>query len=82
MAKIKKVASYCKVTPIGRRRLDPYTSQLVQLGENYILDSDKAQMLSDMGEVEIIEENVTPPWAIPVVKDKVIEKETEVKAKA
>lgn len=90
MAKAKRVVTYCKVTPIGRRRLDPYNNVFVQLGDPYVLDSAKAQMLADLGEVEILEENITPPWAVKPepapapapVKEKIIEKETEVKAKA
>lgn len=85
MAKAKRIVTYCKVTPIGRRRLDPYNGVFVQLGDPYILDSDKAQMLTDLGEVKILEENVTPPWAIltaPVAKEKAVEKEAEVKTKA
>jgi hypothetical protein len=63
MAKKPVEVSWTRVAPIGRRRLNPYTGEFVQIGEPYILDSKKAEMLSDMGEVEIIEEDIVPPWA-------------------
>lgn len=64
MAK-KPPISFCKVTPIGRRRLDPYNSVFVAPGDYYILDSAKADTLAGMGEIEIIQEDVVPPWSIP-----------------
>ena len=73
MAKKPVAAAYCQVTPLGRRRLDPYNGVFIAPGDPYILDSKKAEMLSDMGEVEILKEDVTPPWvkpAAPVSKDK------------
>lgn len=63
MARKPVAVSWTKVAPIGRRRLNPYTGEFMQIGDPYILDSNKAYMLSDMGEVEILEEDVTPPWA-------------------
>jgi hypothetical protein len=63
MAKKPVEVSWTKVAPIGRRRLNPYTGEFVQIGEPYILDSKKADMLSEMGEVEILEEDIVPPWA-------------------
>lgn len=62
MAKKPSAATYCEVTPIGRRRLDPYKGVFVAVGDPYILDSAKAEMLSAMGEVEILREDITPPW--------------------
>lgn len=59
-----RVITYCEVTPIGRRRLDPYNGVFVAPGDSYILDSAKAATLSDMGEIEILKEDVTPPWAV------------------
>jgi hypothetical protein len=63
MAKKPVAVSWTKVAPIGRRRLNPYTGEFVQVGDPYILDSNKADMLAGMGEVEILEEDVVPPWA-------------------
>lgn len=70
MAKSARMASptvYHKVTPIGRRRLDPYNSVFVAVGDSYIIDSNLANALADMGEVEILEENVTPAWDVAAV---------------
>lgn len=66
MAKAAKKAeevSWCEVAPLGRRRLDPYNSRYVGLDSTYILDSKKAQALADMGEIEIVAEDVPSPWA-------------------
>lgn len=63
MAKKPVAATWCEVTPLGRRRLDPYSGAFIAPGEKYILDSKKAEMLSDMGEVEILKEDIVPPWA-------------------
>lgn len=63
-AKTAEVTTYCKMTPIGRRRLDPYNSIYVNLEEFYVVDSNFAQYLSDMGEAEIVEEGVAPPWEV------------------
>lgn len=63
MAKKLTVITYCKVAAIGRRRLNPYTGEFMQIGDPYFLDSKKAEALSDMGEVEILEENIADPWA-------------------
>jgi hypothetical protein len=62
MAKKNREITFTKVAAIGRRRLNPYTGEFMQIDEPYVLDSDKADMLSAMGEVKIIEENVVPPW--------------------
>ena len=64
-AKTAEVMTYCKVKPIGRRRLDPYNSMYVGVEEDYIVDANFAQFLADMGEAEILEEGVTPPWEAP-----------------
>jgi hypothetical protein len=63
MAKKPVAASFTEVTPLGRRRLDPYTGVFVAPGDKYVLDSNKANMLAEMGEVEIIKEDIVPPWA-------------------
>jgi hypothetical protein len=63
MAKKPTTATFCEVTPLGRRRLDPYNGIFVAPGDKYILDSNKADALAAMGEVEIVKEDVVPPWA-------------------
>lgn len=65
-----------EVTPIERRRLDPYNGVFVQLGETYVLDAKKAEFLAGLGEVEIVNENVPFPGS---VKE---EAEPKVKAEA
>ena len=64
-AAVREAATFCEVKPLYRRRLDPYNSEFVPVGVSYCLDSNKAKMLSDMGEVEIVAENITPPWVEP-----------------
>lgn len=63
MAKKPVATTYCLVTPVGRRRLNPYTGEFVQIGDKYHLDAKKAETLAAMGEVEIIEEDIADPWA-------------------
>lgn len=61
----KKVeTTFCEVTPIGRRRIDPYSGRSVALGETYVIDSNKADFLAGLGEVEILKEDVPAPWAV------------------
>lgn len=59
MAKPAKKVEMVWVTPLGRKRLDPYNGVWVSLGEKYQLDEKKAEMLAAMGEVEILEEEVS-----------------------
>ncbi len=66
MARKPVTVTWTKVAALGRRRLNPYTGEFMQIGDPYILDANKAYMLADMGEVEILEEDVTPPWAVKV----------------
>ena len=81
MAKVKRPVAMVKVTPIGRKRLDPYNSVFVNIGDTYLLDENKAEMLAAMGEVEIVEEAVEPA-PTPVVETKNGQEVKEVKAKA
>jgi hypothetical protein len=64
-ARTGEITTFCKVTPLHRRRLDPYNSVYLGVGEEYIVDANYAKFLVDMDEAEILEEGVTPPWEAP-----------------
>jgi hypothetical protein len=82
MAKSKttEAMTYCKVKPLHRRRLDPYNSVYVGVDEDYIVDANFAEFLVDMGEAEILEEGVTPPWEPPPPPPEALVAKTEVKS--
>lgn len=65
MAEEKKTVEFHEVTPIGRRKMDPYSGVFVAPGDTLILDAASARMFEEMGEVEIVTKNVTPPWVEP-----------------
>lgn len=66
MAEEKKVAEFHEVTPVGRRRMDPYNGVFVAPDDTFIMDANAAKMFEDMGEIKIVTKNVAPPWAAKV----------------
>ena len=79
MAKAPKPVTFTLVKLIRQKLLDPYNggAGLLPVGATMIVDSDQAEFLEGDGAVEIVEENVAPPWAAkpatpanPVAKDK------------
>lgn len=82
MARKPVEATFTRVAATGRRRMNPYTGEAMQIGVPFIVDSEKAIRWSDMGEVEILEENVPFHEPEPQLDLKLEKKDGKEEAKA